>query len=83
VRRCVRPDHLWLGTYRDNLHDAHQKGRLPQWGDVTNPRAKLTAESVREIRASAERTGALSRRYGVNRSTIQNVLSRKSFRSVT
>lgn len=26
---CVRPDHLFLGTKADNLHDAQEKGRFP------------------------------------------------------
>lgn len=27
-RLCVKPDHLFLGTNTDNLHDASKKGRL-------------------------------------------------------
>lgn len=27
-RKCVRPDHLFLGTAKDNLQDASRKGRL-------------------------------------------------------
>jgi len=24
---CINPEHLWLGTYSDNIKDAYQKGR--------------------------------------------------------
>lgn len=29
-KRCVRPDHLFLGTHRENMLDAWHKGRIPK-----------------------------------------------------
>jgi hypothetical protein len=68
--RCVRPDHLFLGTNRDNIADRMAKGRDSSpsgiWNkSLTEPHrlargervggAKLTAEQVIEIRTRHDR----------------------------
>ncbi len=63
VRRCVRPDHLFLGTQKQNIQDAVRKGRMAtgdRHGQRLHPervargehsgKSKLTEEQVREIR---------------------------------
>ena len=67
-RRCVRPDHLWLGTNRDNLADMRAKGRghilppqpkglwqgraHPDRRGEANPRARLSISDVQAIRVA-------------------------------
>ena len=44
VPRCVRPDHLFLGTQRDNIRDAMAKGRHvppPRLIGDENPSSKM------------------------------------------
>lgn len=56
VRHCVRPDHLFLGTAKDNVADMIAKGRR---GDIPSPSkrgeehyaARLSDVAVAEIRA--------------------------------
>ena len=74
--RCVRPDHLFLGTARDNSLDMHAKGRAKfSTGDdhylrkhpekalrgETNPQARLTADKVRFIRNAWKNRSASAR----------------------
>lgn len=49
---CVNPEHLFLGTQKDNISDMDAKGRRGTWrhpGEMS-PMAKLNAEQVVEIR---------------------------------
>lgn len=48
-RKCVRPDHLFLGTCQDNMTDAVNKGRTAK-GEVIKT-SKLTSKDVLEIKA--------------------------------
>lgn len=50
VRHCVRPDHLFIGTQRDNIADMIAKGRKAHVVGGALPHAKLTAIMVVEAR---------------------------------
>lgn len=73
VRRCINPDHLFLGTHKENSQDAVKKGR------IKNNSAKLTTIKVTEIRELYE-TGewthrSLGIKFGVVKSCIWDVLN--------
>lgn len=77
---CVNPDHLFLGTKKDNAIDCATKYR-------TNPKsAKLNHESVRQIR-SRFKSGAsiktLVQDYNLARETIREVVTGKTWKQVT
>jgi hypothetical protein len=88
---CCRPDHLFLGTRSDNMQDMHAKGRYPasrrgnfRRGSATSW-SKLTETDVRTIRtdaAAGTSTSTLARRYGVNRTTIEAAVHKKTWRHV-
>jgi hypothetical protein len=79
-RKCLNPDHLFLGTAADNMRDSRQKGR--QSCGAANYNAKLLESDVREIRASRESQRALARRFGVSPSAIQAIKERRSWKAV-
>lgn len=81
VRGCVNPDHLFLGTPKDNDADMRAKGRAillrPRHGEL-NGRAKLRANDVVEIRRrkkSGENLRTLAKEYGVTQFTICKIAS--------
>ena len=80
---CCNPTHLFKGTLSDNTQDMIAKGRhfTPWRGEPAN-HSKLTAEQVREIRASKLGSRRLCRVYGVSRGTIASVKRGKTWRHI-
>lgn len=82
--RCINPEHLFLGTPKDNALDKVSKDRQTK-GEV-NGGAKLTDEQAAEIRFLAalgvETQEKLARRFGVSQPTVSFILSGKTWRHV-
>lgn len=67
---CVNPNHLFLGTKRNNIIDCVAKGRYPikRFPGELHPKAKLTDAIVLECRErhlKGETINSLAREYGV------------------
>lgn len=47
-RRCVRPDHLFVGTRKDNMQDAVRKGRVQRYNAAKThcPRGHTLADAL-------------------------------------
>ncbi len=85
--RCVRPDHLFLGTRADNTRDAASKGRMrngDQRGEK-NANAKLTAVGVEQVRmwkASGLPNIQIAILAGVSDRTIRSIVTGMTWRYV-
>jgi hypothetical protein len=83
VRRCCNPEHLFLGTDADNQADMTRKGR-GRIGERSGT-TRLTNDDVRRIRklrAKGYERRKLAKEYGLDESTIYNIVKRKTWSHV-
>jgi hypothetical protein len=77
-RKCVNPNHLFIGTRTENSADMVSKNR--QTFGSRNPMAKITDEQAMEIINSSEPKGILAVRYGIEPKTVDDIRTRRSWR---
>jgi hypothetical protein len=68
---CVNPEHLFLGTHRDNVADMVKKGRHT---------CRVTPEQIHEIRTSSESERDLGLKLGISRGTVGDIRRGKSWK---
>lgn len=87
-RSCVKPSHLFLGTYQDNMDDRNKKGR--QARGERNAHARLTADQVTTIRLLRNdgryigwgKRIDIAERFGVSVHTISSIWAMRSWRHI-
>ena len=69
---CVNPDHLFIGTQRDNVIDAVSKGKFFGRNHCIG-NGKLTADQAKEIKISTKPQKDLAAQFNVSISSIQKI----------
>jgi hypothetical protein len=73
-RRCINPDHLFIGTQKDNVADMILKGRHG---------TKTTVHKVRQIMKATGSYAEISRRFGLSAGTIRRIKIGEGWKHVT
>ena len=79
-RSCCNPDHLFLGTQMENIHDMISKGRGKLNKGESNPQAKLKASDVSRLVEegySKKSCKEWAQELGVSRTAISQIVHRK------
>lgn len=89
VRCCCNPDHLFLGTQKDNMRDCANKGRLnlqPKYGEDSHL-SKLTESDVKAMRRARRTEGLsykrLAKRFNVTTMTAYRTVNNLSWTHIT
>lgn len=81
-RQCVNPDHLSIGTQKENMQDMASKGRgkSPKLFGAKNPMSKLTKEKVDQIRllcSSGEKQSNVAKSFSVSPMTVSRIVRKE------
>ena len=79
---CVNPEHLFIGTQKQNVDDRDQKGRRNQANGERQGAAKLTAEQVKVIRLDPRKLSVIAAEYGVTRAHVGNLKANRAWKHI-
>lgn len=85
-RRCLNPEHLFVGSRQENMLDCKLKGRLSIQQDPSrilrgdrHKNRKLSSDQVAEIRASTDNAYQVAERYRISPSHVWRLRSNQQW----
>lgn len=79
---CVNPDHLFLGTQKDNAIDRSKKNRGGNLKGIANGRSKLNHNQVIAIRKRVESNSSVAKEFGISPSQVSKIRKRKEWKHI-
>jgi len=84
---CTNPDHLWIGTFKENNDDKIAKGRgryikPPHKVGIENGASKLKENQVKEIKnliKNGRSSYSIAKEYNVSKTTILRIKNNKNW----
>lgn len=83
-RSCVNPNHLFVGTQKENIDDMYNKGRDRKAEGEDHYRSKLTEKDIVRIRSldGLASHRQIARLFGTGQQNISCIISRKYWKHV-
>lgn len=83
--KCVNPDHLFLGTHKDNVRDCIKKGRTNWAKGERTGNTNLTDTQVLAIKAKVDlgfSRAPVAREFSVSKSTVDRIAQRVCWKHI-
>jgi hypothetical protein len=80
--KCVNPEHLFLGTHKENMTDMASKKRARGARGQSHHLSKMTPEKVKSLRterANGASLNCLAKKYGISAPSVYNIVIRKNW----
>ena len=77
---CLNPEHLFIGTQKDNVNDRDAKGRRNQARGERQGSAKLTEDQVKAIRLDTRKQSVIAKEYGSTRTHVGNLKANRAWK---
>ena len=77
---CVNPEHLFIGTQKENVDDRDQKGRRNQARGEAQGSSKLTEAQVKAIRLDTRKQSVIAAEYGISRAHVSNLKANRAWK---
>lgn len=80
---CVNPEHLYIGTHKENMQDKKRHGTQPVMDGESNPNSRLKESDVIIIKSRFSETNvAIARDYGVTPEAISRIRIGKTWKNI-
>lgn len=81
---CVNPDHLFLGTQKENMYDAIAKNRMPKGEGSSSAKLEIKqVKEIRKLRVEGLTLQSIANFYQISPITVFDIVHRKTWKHVS
>jgi hypothetical protein len=73
--KCVRPDHLFLGSNLDNVYDMISKGRCHNCPAVSQGDIRVRNSAIQKMHKEGASLGHIGKVFGITRERVRQILT--------